>query len=157
MPNWVKLVSRAIKGDLSSTETVQAGVFVQAGGFASRAMGQELGGIVGAAVAQRAQTKRQDAIGGTASSPDEGIAATLPNPPQILAVTNERLLFLSRSAMSGKPKKLEHAINRGEVAGVEVDEKKLAAGIIVRFVDESFVYYDAPKIGNDATPFVEAF
>ena len=156
MPDWVKLVTKAVQSDLGPTESVQAGVFVQAGGFASRAMGRELGGIVGTAVAQRAQTKREDAIGGTDSSPDEGIAATLPNPPQILALTNQRLLFLSRSALSGKPKRLVHSIPREQLTAVDVDEKKLAAGLILRFSDDSFVYYDAPKVGNDPRPFVEA-
>lgn len=82
----------------------------------------------------------------------DGIATTLSTPPKILAIIDERLLFFDRSSISRKPKALEHSMLRSDVASVELDPKKATNGLIIRFSDDS-VYFDAPKIGNDANPF----
>lgn len=153
MVDWAKKIRKAVGGDIEADEQVEAGVFVQPAGTTRGMMGSQLGGVVGAVIA--------DKLGGAKDEPVElsretGVAADIPDKRLVLGLTSRRLLVWGHSTMSGKPKGLEAAIPLDRVLAVEAEKGKLAHRLVVAFDDGSGIQVEAPKVGKP-DDFVAAF
>ncbi len=152
MADWTKKVSKAAAGDLQPGETVVAGVFLAAPGVAKKAAAFGAGGLIGAAVASKLTTKDD----GTIVS-DEGIAASVPDGPIVVGLTEQRVLLYSHGKLSGKPKDLVHSMARSDIAAVETEPGKVATKLTIVFADGTGKRYEAPRVGNSTDAFAAAF
>lgn len=153
MVDWAKKIRKHVGGDVPTDEPLEAGLFVQPGGFTGALMGRELGGIAGHAMAFRSQNRKDNAQG---IERDDGRAASIPNANTVIGLTPRRMLFWSHSRMTGRPKDLIGNVPLTDVAGISMEEQKLTYAMVIRFADGSAVVFEAPKIGKPDR-FADAF
>jgi hypothetical protein len=151
MGNWANKISKAAAGELQPGEQVVAGMFVQPLGSSSRMVGAATGGLVGAALASKLRTKDD----GTLVS-DTGSAASLPDQKLAIGLTDRRLLVYSFGGLMGKPKELLTSLDRSALAGVDVQNGKLANRVTLVFADGSGKMYEAPRMNSGTDDFVRA-
>ena len=141
--DWAKKITKAVGSDLGADEQVEAGLFLQPGGTTGQMMGASLGGVVGMAVANARQKKRE---AGATAVMDQGTAATLPKERIVLGLTSRQMYVWGHSSLSGKPKGLKMTLPLGEVASVDVARGKLSSSVVVHFSDGSAAGFEAPKL-----------
>lgn len=132
---------------LGINEPVLAACTTNPSGTMKRMLSRELGGVAGAAMA--GSTKE-------ATDADSGMASDFPNGQNFLALTDVRLIVMSSSAMSGKPKEIVAEWPRAEVVDIQVEPGKLSAPLSIAFSDGTAVQVEGAK-GTDPGSIAEAF
>ena len=113
-------------------------------------LGVGIGGAVGAVVADRQASKARAGAG------EGSIAGGWPGGNTAVGLTNQRLLLFNYTAM-GKPKDLVAEFPLDQVAGVELEKKKVTANALrFAFTDGSSVDVECAKLEKTAD-FVQAF
>jgi hypothetical protein len=143
--DWAKKIRKAVGDDLDADEQVEAGLFVQPAGTTSGMMGSQLGGLVGAVIADELGSARGDGI---ELSRDTGLAADVPSERLVLGLSGRRMLIWGHSTMSGKPKGLKTAIPLNRVQGIAMEKGKLTHRVVFAFDDGSGFAVEAPKVGK---------
>ena len=139
--NVVKKVEKARQSiGLIDGERVVAGCTTNPKGTVSRMTARQLGGLIGAVAADR--------FVGDANRDDVGLAERFVPGQNFLVVTTHRVLLISMSALSGKPKELLAQWLRHEVADITVEEGRLAHPMTVVFADGTGVQVEGAK-GSD--------
>ena len=151
MANWIKKADKALKNDLQPGETVDQAVFLQPCGTMGAAVGKGVGGLVGKALADRFGSDGDDTL-----ETDSGIAAEVGEAPLVLALTNQRLLVMGYSALSGKPKEVKASFSRTDLVDVQTEKQKASHHFVARFSDGTAREYEAPKLANDPEGFAAA-
>lgn len=153
MVDWVKKIRKSVGADIAADEQVEAGMFVQPAGTTNGMMSRQLGGIVGAAIANTLSSVKGES---QELSRDTGLAADVEAQPLVLGLTSRRLLMWSHSTMSGKPKELKTAIPLDRVAAVEMEKNKMSTAVVIAFDDGSGLTVEAPKM-QKPDEFLQAF
>jgi hypothetical protein len=151
MADWTKKTAKALRGDLQPGESVDAAVFVQPCGTMGSAVGKGVGGLIGKAVAGRFASDPDETL-----DSDRGIAAEVGEAPLVLALTSQRLLVMSYSSLSGKPKEVRASFDRADLAGVRTEKQKASHHLVAHFADGTAREYEAPKLANDPEGFAAA-
>lgn len=144
MVNWVKKVTKSRSSDLHPGEEVEAAVLVQPAGTMNRMIGGQLGGIVGAVVADRGAAKRAEE---TAETADHGMADDFPDKAAVLALTPTRFLVFGHATVSGKVTDLVAEYRRSDVT-IDAEKNKLQWRFVITLPDGSTVDVDAPRPGK---------
>ena len=151
MADWTKKTSKALKGDLQPGETVDRAVFLQPRGTMGKAVGRGVGGLVGKALADKTGNGPDESL-----ESDSGIAAQVGEAPLVLAITNQRLLVMGYSSLSGKPKDLKASFSRTDLVDVQTVKQKASHHFVACFSDGTAREYEAPKLANDPEAFAAA-
>ncbi len=147
MGGYADKLQQKVGGVLRPGERILAAVRTQPRGST---MGTAIGGVVGAAVAQRQASKAQAAAG------EGSMAAAWPSGNSAVGLTEQRLVLFNYTAM-GKPKDLVAEFALDQLAAVEMEKKKVTANTLhFRFTDGSAVQVECAKLEKTAD-FVEAF
>lgn len=149
--NVVKKVKKAgsEKTGIRPGEDILAACTTNPAGTVNKMVSKEVAGIVGAMIGDRARS-------GDADLPGGGLAERFVNGQNFVVLTDQRLLLMSMSAMSGKPKELLAEWNRDELASIKVDKGTLACPFTISFVDGSAVQVEGAK-GTNPRSVEEAF
>ena len=131
-----KVEKAAAKIGIEPGESVRAACTTNPKGTMNRMLARELGGALGAVAAGR---------GSADNAPDGGMAERFPAGQHYVVVTDRRLLALSVSALSGKPKELVAEWPRHEVAGITTDDGRLAIPMAIAFADGTAVQIEAAR------------
>lgn len=99
-----------------------------------------IGGAVGAIVAHRA--------GGRGDNADTGLAERYADHQSFLVVTDQRLLQIGVSTLTGKPKQVSGQWQRSEIAQIAVEDGRLAYPMTITFVDGSGVQVEGARGTN---------
>ena len=151
MASWTKKTSKALKNDLQPGESVHAAVFLQPCGTMGGAVAKGVGGIVGKALADKFGADGDETLGS-----DSGIAARVGDAPLVLALTNQRLLVMGYSQLSGKPKNVTASFSRTDLVTVQTEKQKASYHVVARFSDGTAREYEAPRLANDPEGFAAA-
>lgn len=153
MANWEKKIKSGGGKDLHPGENLLGGVMLNPPGTTSKMVVRGVGGLVGTAIADKVRSGKDE--------PDElisdsGIAAQLPDDRIWLGLTPTRLLVWGHSTMSGKPKGLKVALDRGDLVQFDLEKMKATYAAVLRFADGTAKLYEAPKMLNDPEGFAAA-
>ena len=146
MGGYADKLEKAAGGVLRPGERVLGAIRTQPRGTVT---GMAVGGLIGAAVAER-QSKKAKAGAGEGST-----AASWPSGKFALGLTDQRLLAFNFTAM-GKPKDLQAEIPLGEVAGIEQGKAKITKSVQVAFADGSGIELECGKL-EKVDDFISAF
>ena len=150
--NVVKKIDKARDAlDLDPNERVLAGCTTNPKGTVSRMTAQQVGGLAGALVADRAARRAES----SAPSDTTGLAGEFVPGQNFLVLTDRRLLLVKMSAMTGKPKELLASWSRSDVSDVAVEEGRLAYPMTIVFSDGTAVNVEGAK-GSDPKSLVAA-
>ena len=145
--NVVKKIEKAADTlGLQPGEQVLAACTTNPKGTVKRMAFVQGGGLVGAAIA--AATDKGESTEETVANAAGKLAARYPGGQLFLVVTDRRVLAAKVGAMSGKPKELSAEWTRAEVAGIEVEQGKLAPPMTITFSDGSAVVCEGAKGTN---------
>lgn len=146
-----KIEKSAEKIGLTADEVVVAACTTNPKGTIKRMMVRELGGVAAAAVTA------SKGGGAAEATIDEGTAAAaFPSGQRFLALTNKRLITCPVSALSGKPKPVDAAWERAQIASVEIEKGRMASPLTITFVDGSLVEIEGAA-GTDPGALAEGF
>lgn len=151
--DFTKKVRKAKSDALEPGEEFPAATFAQPAGSFGRQVGLGVAGIAGAAAANPAARKREEAHRGATGG---GLAAAIPSERVVPAITGRRLLVFGHGQMTGKPTDLRAEFPLGDVHEVNVELKKLNTHLTVRFSDNSLADLDVVKTAKPG-PFADAF
>lgn len=151
MADWTKKTGKALKGDLQPGETVDRAVFLQPRGTMGKAVGRGVGGLLGKALADKLGNDGDDSL-----DSESGIAAQVGDAPLVLALTNQRVLVMGYSSLSGKPKELTASFPRADLVDVQTEKQKASHRFVARFADGTAREFEAPKLANDPEGFAAA-
>jgi len=154
MADWTKKIMKAVGGDLAADEQLEDGMFVNPAGTTAGMLGVQAGGVIGAAIATKAQMGK-DATSTIVSN--AGRATGWPAKPVVVGLTSRRMILWSHGQMSGKPKEFIGDIPLSEIAGIDVDKHRATFSVTVRFTDGGGVELEAPKIANKPERFAATF
>ena len=146
MAGYADKIAKSASGVLKPGEQVVSAIRTQPSGTA---VGAGVGGLVGAAVAQKKAGKAQ------AGATEGSIAQNWAKGRFAVALTNQRLLTFNYTAM-GKPKDLTSEMPLAEVASVDLEPKKLTKGVRFAFSDGSAIEVECAKL-EKVDDFVSAF
>jgi hypothetical protein len=149
MVDFAKKVQNKGAEFLLPGEQVIAAVPWQKTGSFGKQMAFGSAGLIGAAVYSAATRDKKGQPEG--SPPAEVLGAK----PAIVALTDQRLVAFAQSAMSGNPKSVLGEWPRDQVAGVELEKKKVTTRVTLSFTDGSFVEGEVIKAAKPE-PFAEA-
>lgn len=139
--NVVKKIEKARTGlGMQANETIVAACTTNPRGTMKRGVALGVGGVVGAAIAARGSSP--------ANTDDSGLAERFVPGQNALVLTDQRLFLANLSALTGKPKTIVAQWNRSEVAGISVEETKLAYPMTITFADGTTVEVEGAK-GTD--------
>jgi hypothetical protein len=138
MVDWVQRIHRHRSEDLEPGEHVRAAAVLQPAGNSRRLAAGSVGGLLGVLVASRLRRPSREP-----SAPEEGIASRFPDGTVIVGATEARLLVFGQSAASGRPTELRLALDRGDIASIEVD-KGLFRDVTVVFADGTRRRFETP-------------
>ena len=139
--NVAKKIEKARSGlDMAASETIVAACTTNPKGSMKRSLAVNIGGAVGAAIAERGTDAAEPGLPGMA---DRFVAGQ-----HALVLTGERLFQAKLSAMTGKPKEIVAEWPRQDVVQISVEETKLAYPMTIVFVDGSAVEVEGAK-GTD--------
>lgn len=131
---------------LQPGETILAAIRTQPRGSTT---GMAVGGLIGAAVASRQAAKAQAGVGGGT------VASRWPGGRFAVGLTDRRVLTFSYTAM-GAPKEMTGEFPLSDIAGVDVDKKKISTLVRFNFADGSAAEVECAKL-EKVGDFVEAF
>ena len=152
MVDWAKRITKAAGDELRQGETVEVATLFQPSGMAGLLTGAAVGGMVGAAVASK--LRKQD-DGGLVT--DEGIAASIPKVAVVVGLTSGgRVLVYVQGKMSGKPKEFAVALDRADIATIEVEPGKISKKVLVVFRDGTARVFESPALDKSIDAFVAA-
>lgn len=146
MGGYAEKVQKAVEGQLRPGEQVLGAIRTQPRGTV---MGAGIGGLVGAAVAQRQAGKAR------ASAGEGSIAASWPAAKFALSVTDQRLVAFGFSAM-GKAKDLKAELPLDQVVSIEQGAAKITKSVLVSFGDGSGIELECGKL-EKVDDFIAAF
>ena len=130
-------------------EVVLAGCTTNPAGTMKKMVAKELSGAIGAIAS--------GPKGSEGGAPDgSGMAERFVAGQNFVVLTDQRLLLMKMSAMTGKPKELLAEWNREDVASVVVEKGKLACPFTIMFNDGSGVQVEGAK-GSDPHSVQEAY
>lgn len=116
MADWVKRIHRFRGEDLDPGEQVRAAVLLHPSGNSRRLSAGAVGGVLGVLIAARVgRAGRERPV-----APAGGVAATIPDGPLVVGVTDTRILVFGQSATSGRPTVLRVVLARDAVASIDV-------------------------------------
>ncbi|HYO60479.1 MAG TPA: hypothetical protein VEU29_01110 [Actinomycetota bacterium] len=146
MGGYADKVQKAVEDQLRPGEKVLGAIRTQPRGTV---MGTGIGGLVGAAVAQKQAGKARAAAG------EGSTAASWPAAKFALSVTDQRLAAFSFSAM-GKPKDLKAETPLDQVVSIEQGNAKITKSVVVSFADGSGIELECGKL-EKVDDFISAF
>jgi hypothetical protein len=149
VPDFVKLIHKHRSPDLHPGEQVEGAVFVQPVGTFGASVAFGVAGAVGRAVADA--SRRQDE-----AAADDSLAARMPGGRLVLAMSAQRFMVFTHSAMSGRPKDLAAEFSWDEVRSIELGEGKVKQALVVGFTDDSSAAFEVMKTAKPK-PFMEAY
>lgn len=157
MANWEKKIKSGGGKDLHPGENLLGGVMLNPSGTTTKMVATGVGGIVGAAIADKMRDgSGRDGGDGEELVSDAGLAAQLPDERIWLGLTPTRLLVWGHSTLSGKPKGLKTTLQRSDLVRVELEKMKATYSATLRFADGTAKVYEAPKMLNDPEGFAAA-
>jgi hypothetical protein len=147
MGGYADKVQKAVEGQLRPGEKVLGAIRTQPRGTV---MGTGIGGLVGAAVAQKQAGKARAAAG------EGSIAASWPASKFALSVTDQRLVAIGFSGALGKPKDVKAEQPLSDVVSVEQGDAKITKSVVVSFSDGSGIELECGKL-EKVDDFISAF
>lgn len=130
-------------------EAVLAGCTTNPAGTMKKMVAKELSGAVGAIAASRSGAQ------GAVPSGD-GMAERFVSGQNFVVLTDQRLLLIKMSTMTGKPKELLAEWNHADVASITVEKGTFACPFTIMFSDGSGVQVEGAK-GSDPHSVEEAY
>jgi hypothetical protein len=153
MADFLKKVVKDKSGELRAGEQYLGALYAQPPGSFGRSVGFAAGGLIGSAVAARAQKKREEELDGTQES---GIAASFPEGNVVMAVTGQRLLVFGHGALKGNPTDLRAEYPLGDLHQMALEKRRAHSSLKVTFSDSSVRDLDVVKMAKPDR-FVAAF
>ncbi len=148
--NVVKKIDKARNElGIDTNERVLAGCTTNPKGTVSRMTAKQLGGVVGALVADRVARVDDSDVA------TSGLASAFVAGQNFLVLTDQRMLLVKMGAMTGKAKELVASWDRSDLADVIVEEGRLAYPMTIVFGDGSAVKVEGAK-GSDPKSLVAA-
>lgn len=130
-------------------ECLAATVVMKKGHFKKSVTAGAIGGVVGAGIAAAMNKGDDEVVDGTMAD------GFLTQNDAILALTDQRWVVFSKSAMSGGPKALLSSIDHADITAVDNEKGKLMNELTLHFSDGSALRVEAPK-ANKPEKLVEA-
>lgn len=152
MATWKKKIEKSVGGDIEAGEVLVEGMLLQPAGLVKTMTAKGVGGLAGAAIASQMGRSAEDA-----AAPLHGTAASFPDGPIVVGLTDRRVVAWSWAKLTGKPKELLAAVPRESVAAIDLEKQSATYRVTVTFGDGSSRVYEAPKLGNQAPELAEAF
>lgn len=128
-------------------ETVLEACTTNPSGTMKRMLSKELAGVVGSLASS--QSNNNGPEGG-------GMADRFPEGQHFVVLTDQRLLVVKNSALTGKPKELASEWSLAEIASISVEKGKMADPFTIMFSDGSGVQVEGAK-GTDPGRLGQAF
>ena len=146
MAGYADKLESAASGVLRPGEKVLGAIRTQPRGTVT---GLAVGGLIGAAVADRQAKKAKAGMG------EGSIAASWPSGKHAFGLTDQRVLAFNFTAM-GKPKDLQTEIPLDQVADVKLGKAKITKAVQVEFTDGSAIELECGKL-EKVDDFIAAF
>lgn len=130
---------------LGISEPILAACTTNPAGTMKRMLSKEIGGLAGSLAA-----------GTNGADPEHGMASLFPEGRFFLTLTDQRLLLVSMSAMTGSPKQVVSEWPRDHVEAIVVEGGTMSAPLQIAFVDGTAVQVEGAK-GTDPGGVATAF